>query len=77
MTTATKAAPTEAGTARRVMSEGPLSLSEVAARMGAFRRGRPDNPSTVTRWILAGVKLDCGATVRLEAVRIGGRTVTS
>ncbi len=77
MTTATDSVPAGSDTVRRVMAEGPLSLSEVAARLGAYRRGRPIHPATVTRWIITGVKLAGGATLRQEAVRMGGRTVTS
>jgi hypothetical protein len=71
--------PLQAGSspAERVLGESVLSLAAAARRFPAGRRGRPVHPATLTRWILAGVRRPGGRRVRLEAVRLGGRWVTS
>lgn len=53
-------------------SEHVLSFLTLAARLPAGRRGRRVNVSTIHRWRLRGLR-GC----RLEAIRIGGRWVTS
>jgi hypothetical protein len=63
--------------ASRILSETTLSLAQAAARLPSFRLGKPVNASTVWRWINDGVKLPDGTTVRLEAVRLAGRWLTS
>jgi hypothetical protein len=57
--------------------EQPIRLHEAARLAGLGRGGRPIHFSTVLRWILKGVKSPSGATVRLEALRIGAHWVTS
>lgn len=52
--------------------ETPLSLSQVAKRLPPNRGGKPVHVSTVMRWITKGVR-----GVRLEAVRLGGRWVST
>jgi hypothetical protein len=52
-----------------VQSEAVLSLSEASR---AVCPGRPVHLSTLYRWIAPGVRGQ-----RLEAVRVGGRTLTS
>jgi hypothetical protein len=58
-------------------TETLISLPEAAKLLPPGRRNRPVNLSTILRWILDGVKLPCGKAVRLEAVRLGGRWLTS
>jgi hypothetical protein len=53
-----------------------LSLS-AAARLFPGRRGATVNPSTVFRWVTRGTRLPNGDVVRLDAVRVGGRWLTS
>jgi hypothetical protein len=57
--------------------ETPLSLDQAAKRLPPFRQGRPVNPTTVSRWITEGICLPDGRRVRLDAVRVGGRWLTS
>jgi hypothetical protein len=60
-----------------ILAESIVSIREAAALLPG-RSGRPTNFSTVWRWILRGIKRPGdAATVRLEAVRLGGRWVTS
>jgi hypothetical protein len=57
-------------------SERLMGLAD-AARMLPGRDGRAVHPATLTRWIAKGAKGPDGGRVRLEAVRVGGRWVTS
>jgi len=70
-----------------VVSEVPLVLTEIQAgggmslsavgRMFPGHRGGPSiDPSTVFRWAKNGLKVG-GRTVKLEAVRVGSRLITS
>ena len=61
----------------RILSEGPIGMSAAARLYGSFRGGRPTHPTTPTRHHLRGVTLPDGRVVRLEAVRIAGRLMTS
>jgi hypothetical protein len=56
--------------------ERTLSLAAAARLLPPGRRGRPVTLSCVLRWVLDGVKTPQGI-VRLEAVRLGGRWLTS
>jgi hypothetical protein len=58
-------------------NETTVSLSQVARRLPPGRRGRPVTISCILRWILDGVRLPSGEVVRLEAVRLGGRWLTT
>src|SRR5215470_1017100 len=60
-----------------IRSEQLLSLPQAARRFPPYRQDRPVNPSTVWRWISAGVKLPDGRRVKLGAVRLSGRWLTS
>ena len=60
-----------------VLNGAALSLSQAAHRFPPFRENKPVAPSTVFRWIASGVRLPDGSRVRLEAVRLGGRWLTS
>jgi hypothetical protein len=61
---------------KRLLSETVLNLS-AAARSLPGRDGKKVHAATLTRWALAGVVGASGERVRLEAVRIGGRWITS
>lgn len=52
--------------------EKAISLNEAATLVPSARQGRPTHVSTLIRWITAGVEGN-----RLEAIRLGGRWVTS
>jgi hypothetical protein len=60
-----------------LQTEATLSLAAAARMIPSGRRGRPCNLSTIFRWIIDGVRLPSGEVVRLEAVRLGGRWLTS
>jgi hypothetical protein len=57
-------------------NETTCSLSQAAKLLPPGRRGRPVSLSCLLRWVLDGVRTSNG-TVRLEAVRLGGRWITS
>ena len=61
----------------RILAEGSISLSAAARLLGSHRQGRPTHPSTISRWAQRGYRLPGGQTVRLEAVRVCGKLVTS
>ena len=60
-----------------ILDEGAVGLSELARLVGRFRGGRQTSPSTLTRWILEGVRLPDGKVLKLEAVRIHSRWMSS
>jgi hypothetical protein len=64
-------------TAPDLATETALSLGAAARRLPPLRGNRPINPATVLRWILSGIRGPGGGRVRLEAVRLGGRWVTT
>jgi hypothetical protein len=53
-------------------TETPLSLAQAAKLIPPTRQDKPVHVSTLVRWILHGVR-----GVQLEAVRVGGRWITS
>jgi Protein of unknown function (DUF1580) len=57
-------------------AEQLLSLAHAAHKLPAGRSGAPVSPSCLFRWIRDGVKTPDG-NVRLEAIRMGGRWLTS
>jgi hypothetical protein len=59
----------------RILDEHRISLHETTRLLGTD--GRPTHLSTALRAITRGVKSTTGARVRLEALRVGGRWVTS
>jgi hypothetical protein len=63
--------------AAEVLAGAGLNLGQAARRFPSYRESKPVNPSTVFRWITGGVRLPGGARVRLDAVRLGGRWLTS
>jgi hypothetical protein len=54
-----------------------LSLPAAARLFPGHRGGAAVNPSTVFRWVTKGVRVAGGQLVRLEAVRVGCRWLTS
>ena len=60
-----------------IVREGAIGLSQAAKFVGTYRGGATTSPSTLSRWIATGVRLPGGAVVRLEAVRVAGRLMTS
>lgn len=65
----------------RVLAEiqagGGITLSAVGRQFPGHRGGKSVNPSTVFRWVMTGAKATDGQRVQLEAVRVGGRWLTS
>jgi hypothetical protein len=57
--------------------ESLISLSQAAARFPGHRGAERLHPATMTRWILKGVRAVDGRRVKLEAVRVGCRWLTS
>lgn len=60
-----------------LQTEKTLTLAAAARLMPPGRGGRPCHLSTVFRWITEGAKGPDGRTVRLDAVRLGGKWITS
>jgi hypothetical protein len=60
-----------------LISEELLSLAQAARRLPPGRGGRPVSLGCVLRWVLNGAPGPDGRRVRLEAVRMGGRWLTS
>ena len=57
--------------------EPTIGVAEVARRFPSARGSGRVHPQTVVRWIQRGVKSASGRRVRLEAVRVGYRWMTS
>lgn len=49
-----------------------LRLSDAARLIPSLRGGKPTHPATLTRWILRGVGLQSGETLKLAARRFPG-----
>jgi Protein of unknown function (DUF1580) len=54
-----------------------ISLNDASRIVPAARRGKKTHLSTLLRWILKGCRGPNGTTVRLEAIRVGNRWMTS
>ena len=54
-----------------------LTLGQAATRYPGHRGARRLHPSALTRWILTGVRAIDGRRVKLEALRVGTRWLTS
>ncbi len=63
--------------AANLLTETVLSFSQAARRLPPFRGSRPVASATIWRWVSEGVRLPDGTRLKLEAVRLGGRWVTS
>jgi hypothetical protein len=60
-----------------LITEELLSLAQAARRLPPGRGERPVSLGCVLRWVLEGAPGPDGQRVRLEAVRVGGRWITS
>jgi hypothetical protein len=60
-----------------LQNEHLISLSQAGKSLPSYRSNKPVSLSCVFRWVVDGVRLDSGEVVRLEAVRCGGRWLTS
>jgi hypothetical protein len=58
-------------------TEAMIPLARAAEMVPPARRGKKTHLSTVFRWVTDGAKGPDGRRVRLEAVRLGGRWLTS
>jgi hypothetical protein len=58
-------------------TESTLSLAAAARLVPPARGGKRTHLSTLLRWIVRGAKAPDGSPVRLEAIRLGGRWLTS
>jgi hypothetical protein len=57
--------------------ETTISLAAAGRLVPPARRGRRTHLSTLLRWVSRGTRAPSGQRVRLEAVRLGNRWVTS
>jgi hypothetical protein len=60
-----------------LLAETLIGLGTAARRLPPGRGGRPVSFSCVLRWITTGIPGPDGRRVKLEAVRLGGRWLTS
>jgi uncharacterized protein DUF1580 len=60
-----------------ISTEKPLPLEEATSLIPPARRGKRTHFSTLVRWIKNGVLNPYGERVHLEAIRLGGRWMTS
>jgi len=60
-----------------IQSGDGLALSAAGRLFPAHRGPGSVDPSTVFRWVVRGSKSSDGRLVKLEAVRVGGRWLTS
>lgn len=60
-----------------LLQEQVMGLAKAARRVPPVREGKPTHSSTLTRWIMDGCKAVDGTVVKLEALRLGNRWVTS
>jgi hypothetical protein len=58
-------------------TEKPIPLAEACKLVPPARRGKRTHLSTLLRWILHGARNPAGEIVRLEAIRLGSRCMTS
>ena len=57
--------------------ETPIPLAEACKLIPPARQGKRTHLSTLLRWILRGARNPAGEKIHLQAVRIGGRWMTS
>jgi hypothetical protein len=60
-----------------IQSGEGLSLSGAGRLFPGHRGGKSVDPSTVFRWVTKGTRATGGCAVKLEAVRVGTRWLTS
>jgi hypothetical protein len=58
-------------------TEKTFPLSQASKFLPSARLGRPVSLSCLLRWVFDGIKMPDGGRVRLEALRLGGKWVTS
>jgi hypothetical protein len=58
-------------------TETPIPLAAATRLIPPGRGGKHTHLSTLLRWIVKGSKDPSGGIVRLEAIRLGGRWMTS
>jgi hypothetical protein len=58
-------------------TEATLTLADAAKLLPSVRMGRPVSYQCVLRWVKEGSRRSDGRIVKLEAVRLGGRLITS
>jgi hypothetical protein len=58
-------------------TEPPIPLAEAVKLIPPARCGKVTHLSTLMRWIRTGAKSPTGEVVCLEAIRLGGRWMTS
>jgi hypothetical protein len=58
-------------------TESPISLNEAARSVPPSRSAKRTHLSTILRWILKGAKAPSGEIVKLEALRLGGKWITT
>src|SRR5262245_22444154 len=75
VTSAPNAAHTQSSSS--LVTETLISFSQAAGMFPPFRRERPVSPSCIWRWFRHGVRLANGEVVRLEAVKVAGRHLTT
>jgi hypothetical protein len=61
----------------RILQETIINIHEAATLFPGRDGKKKLNFSTVWRWVLKGLRTNDGRLIRLEAVRLGGRWVTS
>lgn len=54
-----------------------LTLAQLARRCPRTRQNRPVSLGCVLRWVISGVRGPNGETIRLEAVRLAGRWIST
>jgi hypothetical protein len=60
-----------------ILDENPFPLETACKQIPPGRGGERCHISTLVRWISRGVLSPNGSRVRLEAIRLGGRWLTS
>ncbi len=60
-----------------ILREQVIRLAEVGCYLPTGRNGKHLSLSVALRWVVQGVKLPDGQRLRLEAIRVGGKWVTS
>lgn len=61
----------------RLLTEKLISYAQAAKIVPPSRQGRPVSPATLSRWAKNGVRGSDGTIVRLESIRLGGRSLTT
>ena len=64
-------------TVSRLLTEGLIGTGASARLFGQMKGGRPVHPGTIVRWHLKGVRTSDSRTICLEAIRVGGKLMTS